>query len=148
MARKTRHRVGIRIELPTRCVSKLDLDAEYKKRFKRVEHFELCLDTGVTPEVKAGIILARAKGCEPRTSTFSVLVSLDSKQSVMRIVQILNVLGDNRVMREKLSVYMTNKSVLNQIPELLDLQAVLDNLSKIIPGLADHAWVHAPEATL
>jgi hypothetical protein len=147
MARKTKHLIGVRIEIPTKYVCKFDLEREYKKRFKLIEEFNLCLDTGIVPEVKNGIILAKAKGCEPKTSTFSVMVGI-GKQNAIRVVQILNVLGDNRVLREKLSVYMSNKSVLNQIPELAGLQQVFENLSKMVPGLVDNAWVHAPEAVL
>ena len=78
---------------------------------------------------------------------FAVLSKMDVGSSeIERIIKIVNVLGNDRLIREKVSTFTTGHSALNNIPELAILNAAFADLDLLIHGFIKNAWYYAPEA--
>ena len=142
--------VGIRIELPTRMISRKDLVREYKKRFNQSVIFDVNHEFKVLPFCVKEVILARpGEEKSMGSSSFSILLNMgDDLDSVMRLVKIINILGNDRIIREKIKMFFIGKSTLNMLPELNSMMDILKNIEQIIPGFIETAWLVAPEAKL
>ena len=82
-------------------------------------------------------------------TSFSILLTCQyTREAVDRLVRIMNVLGDGKLIRERVSVFVSGKSVLNLMPELNELRDILMNLNTLVPHFQDIAWLCAPEAKL
>jgi hypothetical protein len=141
--------VGLRIELPSRLV-KEDLDVEYRKKFGTSDVYGVCCHSKIITESVKEVFLAR--GCKDEslnTSSFAVLVDLNADlNNALRVVKIINILGDDKIMRERVKDFVDRKSQLCLIPELQGLFQVLQNLTKLIPRFLELAWFSAPDAKL
>jgi len=71
-----------------------------------------------------------------------------SLEEVERIIKIINVLGNDRLIREKVDLFSDGKSMLNNIKELKLLSQAFDNLDELLPGFIKTDWFYAPEAIL
>lgn len=141
--------IGVRIELPAKYVGAKDLVKLYRNAYKTKVVFDSSCGTKVQPQVHRGLVLARAGDQGPGIAHFSVLLSLGTDlNEVERLAQIINVLGDGKLIRERADVFRSGKSVLNLLPELSGLKSVLEQLATLIPHFFDTAWLNAPEAKL
>jgi uncharacterized protein YydD (DUF2326 family) len=82
-------------------------------------------------------------------TNFSVMAKAGNKKSdIERVVQIINVLGNDRLIRERVLTFVDGNSMLNHIPELEHLKVAFEDLEKLMPGFIKTAWYYAPEARL
>ena len=106
----------------------------------------------IKSENKNGLILARGLD-DPnnkklkKTSNLSLLIPIGQKE-IVRVIKIINVLGNGKLLKERLDVFAENKSVLNHLPEINTMVAAINNLEKHLPGIIRHAWYYAPDAIL
>ena len=142
--------VGIRIEMPTKMIKKKDIVKEYKSKFSESVIFDVEHGLKIGQVYTKGIFLARP-GTEKSfgNSTFSLLISVgEDLDTALRLVKIINILGDDRVIREKVKTFFIGKSQLSLLPELQPMIEILRNIEKIVPGFIEVAWLLAPEAKL
>lgn len=141
--------VGIRVEIPTKMLKK-DLIKEYKKKFDQDVIFNLDHGCKIVPCCTKEVVLARP-GEEKNMgySSFAILVGkCGNLDSILRLVKIINILGDDKIIKEKIKTFVTGKSELNMLEELNPLIGILKNIESIIPGFIEVAWLLAPEAKL
>lgn len=86
------------------------------------------------------------KGTETGLANFSLLTKMNSEDEASRVTQIINVLGNDRLIRERVAVFMNGRSMLDALPELTPLKNAFVKLEKIVPGFIMAAWFYAPEA--
>ena len=77
---------------------------------------------------------------------FAVMTPMGSTQELERIVQIINVLGNGRLIRERVKTFTDGDSTLNNLPELQELRDALTMMDQYIPGFINGGWYYAPEA--
>ena len=143
--------VGFRAEIVSRIV-KTDLCKTVEQFNDQYEAkmFDVYLNGKITIERKDSMLIARGEDDNRKkqnggTVNFSLMVPVDSKD-VERIVQIVNVLGNGRLIRERINTFTQGKSTLNQIPELEGLITAIDTIDAIMPGFIRGGWYYAPEA--
>ena len=140
--------IGIRIEIPNKFLNGKDLFSIYKKNNK-ILLVDLCKGGKVIPKYFNGLVLAKNEGSGGNVSNFSILVNFgEDLEKVKRITKIINILGDDKLFKEKLKMFISGKSVLNAIPELIILKQSLIILDQIIPRFSEVAWYSAPDAKL
>jgi len=141
--------LGVRVEVATRFTSK-DLMKKYNSAHNDTQIFDLHDNGKITVEKKDAMLIARgAKNDKPNGNglvNFSLMAEVNKDEELRRIVQIVNVLGNDRLIREKVSLFVDGKSLLNAIPEINQLKAAFISLETVMPGFIKSGWYYAPEA--
>lgn len=140
--------VGFRVEVPHKIIPsnfKQIIENFDNDLFKVVDYH---IRSRIKVEKLDGFILAKSDKSYDNilNSNFSVLVPIASEKQLQRIIKIINVLGNDKLLKEKLDIFVAGRSALNQIPELKKLSYALEELQKVIPNLVDFGWFFAPEA--
>ena len=78
---------------------------------------------------------------------FSVMIKI-KKDEMIRLAQIINVLGNDKLIRERVSVFVNDNSMLNAIVELSELKNAFFDIDKMLPSFIKNAWYYAPEIVL
>jgi hypothetical protein len=112
--------------------------------------FELIKDGKIAVEKKDGMLIAHGLKSDSKTSVynFSLLCEIEEgEEELCRLVQIMNVLGNDRLIKEKISALIGGKSLLNALPQLEPVKNTIVKIDKnLIPGFVQHGWYYAPEA--
>jgi uncharacterized protein YydD (DUF2326 family) len=146
--------VGFRVEVAGRIVVARNLIKRYNSKHKKTQLFDLNKDGVITVEKKQNMVIARGNKLDKDRSSsgmtnFSVMAKAGNKKSdIERVVQIINVLGNDRLIRERVLTFVDGNSMLNHIPELEHLKVAFEDLEKLMPGFIKTAWYYAPEARL
>lgn len=140
--------VGVRIEIPNRKIFGADLPKTYKNKFNCPNFiYDYKQNSKIIGKQYNGMLIAVGEATCDELISFSVLVDCRNDLSkVERMIKILNVLGDDRLIKEKIKIYMSGKSLLNALPELNGLKRSFENLNHIIPNFIENAWFSAPAA--
>ena len=142
--------LGVRVEVANRYMIK-GLQKKYNDAHDETKIFDLHSNGKITVEKKESMLIARGANNDKQYGTkmvnFSVMTEINKDEEVRRIVQIVNVLGNDRLIREKISVFVSGGSILNAIPELDQLKDAFISLESIMPGFIKTGWYYAPEAT-
>ena len=140
--------LGVRVEIANRFVTASDLVKQYNKAHKTTQLFDLHRDGKITVEKKDSMLVARGAVNDKGSGlvNFSVMAETQKAEDLKRVVQIINVLGNDRLIREKISVFVSGRSLLNAIPELTEMKDAFIAIDSIIPGFIKAGWYYAPEA--
>lgn len=142
--------LGVRVEIAGRIAVK-DLPKKYNTSHQDTQILDFHKDGKITVEKKESMIVARGtKNDKPYSNNmvnFSLMASVARESEIKRIVQIVNVLGNDRLIKEKISLFVSGKSLLNSIPEIDRLRGAFIDLDSIMPGFIKSGWYYAPEAT-
>lgn len=77
---------------------------------------------------------------------FHVAAHLDkTEEELKRLVKIINVLGNGRVIREKVKSLQSGTSIFNKLVEFKEFPKFIEDFEKQIPGFSFAAWYYAPE---
>jgi len=141
--------LGVRVEIANRFAVK-DLADTFNADHDDTQIFDLHKDGKITVEKKDSMLIARgAKNDKPNNSglvNFSLMAEVNKDEELRRVVQIVNVLGNDRLIRERVNVFVNGKSLLNAIPELDQLKNAFVSLESMMPGFIKAGWYYAPEA--
>ena len=141
--------VGIRLEVPNKFLHNKDIFRVYKDKGWYL--YDICIGGKVVSKRVNDLLLAKNDGSSNNSniSNFSVLISLgEDLEKVERIIKIMNILGDDKIFKEKAKTFVSGKSILNSIPELCGLKQALLFLSQEFPKIIENAWLNAPDAKL
>ena len=143
--------IGFRIEVASRILPNdiTNIVKIYNKSANKI--LDLHQNGKITADKSNDIIIARGKSDKNKSKNgtminFSIVNSISSKEELIRVVQIINVLGNGRLIRERIQTFIDRESLLNQIPELNNLYDALKYAEKLMPGLIKNGWYYAPEA--
>ena len=145
--------IGFRVEVPNRIGKNIPkIKSKYNKSNK-AQIFDLYKDGKIIIEISDSMTFARgAKEPKVRTGSinFALLIPLkdQTEDGLTRIVQIVNVLGNGKLIREKISTFVKKESTLNYLPELDDLVQAFVMLDKLVPGVIANGCYYAPDALL
>lgn len=143
--------LGVRVELANRFYTVKNLSARYNRKYKTTRVFDVRENGKIAVEKRKSMLIARGDTQvkeKPETGlvNFSVGVDMNSKtKDADRIVQIINVLGNDRLIKERVLTFIEGKSMLNSIPELKMLTEAFKNLEDLMPGFIKAGWYYAPE---
>lgn len=139
--------LGVRVEVVTKVI----LDTKALKDSCSIAKIENIMeDARITVEKKDGMLIARGKE-DPKMQNgmvnFSLMVPV-TNQEAKRVVMITNVLGNDRLIKEKVSTLCSGESVLNDIPEFQPIKQAFYEINNLNPGFINNAWYYAPEAKI
>lgn len=147
--------IGVRVELASRIVrGDLETLVEKYNSNNSSQVFDPHLDGKITVERTKELLIARgekdnrktkAKAKQGGNINFALMVPVKDTELV-RVVQIVNVLGNGRLIRERVKTFMDGQSALNNLPEMKALSNAFVDLDKYMPGLIKGGWYYAPEA--
>jgi len=143
--------IGFRVELASRII-KSD-PAKIVERYNAegsAKMFDLHTSGKITIERTNSMIIARGEKDNRQRQqggmvNFSVMTPIESKE-LDRVVQIINVLGNGRLIRERVKTFADGNSMLNKIPELAGIANAFSCVESYIPGFTLGGWYYAPEA--
>lgn len=142
--------VGVRIEIAAKCCPK-DLEQNFNANSKDVKLFDLFSNGKIFLDKREDFFLAKGEMAakkDAKLANFSILVHMKNKDDAQRIIKIINVLGNDKIIKEKIKTFYNKKSVLNQIPELDPLYNAIIQLNKIVPGLISNGHYYVPDSTI
>jgi hypothetical protein len=149
--------IGVRIEVTSRIANQnFKTATQIQKRYNKI-HKATCIldphDNGrITVEKTNAMIIARGKQDDRGDNglvNFSVMGETSGgAEAAERVVKIINVLGNDRLVRERVKTFVDGKSMLNSLPELEHLIDAFNDLEVLMPGFIRGAWYYAPEAKL
>jgi len=142
--------VGVRVEVTTR-VADLGKLKGYNRKYRGTRVFDITDNGRITVEKSSQMIIAKGKKNEKGPNglvNFSVMTAqnTDEASEIERVVKIVNVLGNDRLIRERVHTFVVGRSLLNSIPELKPLVQAFQNLEILMPGFIEAGWYYAPEA--
>jgi len=141
--------LGVRVEIANRFFNAKEIK-QYNRRNKNTKVLDIHSGGRITVEKTDHMLIARGEKNEKYDTgmvNFSVVGTMSSgAKEVKRVVQIINVLGNDRLIRERVYTFVEGRSVLGSIPELYALNQAFENLEKIMPGFVKAGWYYAPEA--
>lgn len=143
--------LGVRVEVASRFFTIKNLPARYNRKYKATRIFDVHKNGRISVEKQNDALIARGEDRpkekpNPGLVNFSVTVNMgDNVENARRIVQIINVLGNDRLIKERVATFVDGKSMLNSIPELKLLSEAFHNLDDYMPGFIKAGWYYAPE---
>lgn len=144
--------IGFRVEIASRIVrSDPDQIVTQYNGTGESRIFDLHTNGRITADKSDTMIIARGAD-EPRIRkgggmiNFAVMIPM--QDGIERVVQIVNILGNGRLIRERVKTFVDGRSTLNQIPELSELVMAFEDLDEYTPGLITSGWYYAPEAIM
>lgn len=143
--------LGFRVEIAKRFVPSTDIVKAYNIQHTQTNILGIHYNGKITVEKVNSVVVAKGeKNKKGKTGlvNFAVMSPLESQQEVIRIVQIINVLGNDKLIKERVSTFVSGKSLLNSIPELSPIKSAFKDMEEIIPGFVKAGWYYAPEAIL
>lgn len=141
--------LGVRAEVAKRFVPSTDVVEQYNNSHANTKIFDLHHNGKITADKSNSVVIAHGEKYQKGTTglvNFAVMTDISSQKDIVRVVQIINVLGNDRLIREKVSLFAQGKSLLNSIPELRPIKDAFVNIEKIMPGFIKSGWYYAPEA--
>jgi len=141
--------LGFRIEISNHFLAK-NLIKRFNAKFTSAQVSDLVKEGKITIEKKNGMLIVHGLKSDYKTglSNFSLMCDiLEGKEELSRLIQIMNVLGNDRLIKEKISSFMSGKSMLSALPQLSPLKDAIIKLDSMMPGFIQHGWYYAPEAT-
>ena len=141
--------VGVRAELPGSIIKKdyNNLLDEYNSSGD-YRIFDIQVDGRITMERINNMLTARgADGNKKKQGmiNFALMIPAESKESAERVVQIVNVLGNNKLIRERVLTFVDGSSALCDLPELCELRDAFTSLNDLVSGFVMGGWYYAPE---
>ncbi len=141
--------VGVRIEISNRTLKIKDLADTYNNTNSMAKIFDVHDNGRIAVEKSKDMLIARGKQ-EDRVHTglinFSLMLPIETtEKEIERIVKIVNVLGNDRLIRERVKTFVLGQSALNKMPEFAGLTNVFKNMNSFIPNFTAIAWYYAPE---
>jgi hypothetical protein len=143
--------VGVRVEISNRFINNSKIIKNYNKTHKNTRLSDFHSDGKIFVERRKNMLIARGVKSDAGMSNSMANFSMMSKISggivaVERIIQIVNILGNDRLIRERIKTFVNGNSVLNNLPELNGLSQAFMDLDSIVPGFIRSGWYYAPEA--
>jgi len=138
--------LGFRVEIIGKIIPISNLEKTYNNIYKETFIFDVHKNSKILVSKVNSIILARGdtRNKNSGLTNFGVMIQVE-KSEAERVAQIINVLGNNRLVKERVSLFVANKSTLNTIKELSLLKDAFRNIDKIIPGFIKFGWYFAPD---
>lgn len=143
--------LGVRVELASRFFTVSNLAARYNRKHKTTRVFDIHTNGRITVEKSKNMLIARGEDQSkdrPETGLVNFSIGVDMGEQVkevQRVIQIVNVLGNDRLIKERVKTFVDGKSMLNSIPELHLLNDAFGNLEALMPGFIKAGWYYAPE---
>lgn len=142
--------IGVRVEITNKTSRIKGIDDTYKKIYKTEEIFDYHDNGRITVERNNEMLIVKGKTEDKFTTgliNFSVMSELKrDEKELYRVVKIVNVLGNDRLIKERVKTFVDGKSMLNNLQEFSGLQSIFININDLAPGFIDLAWYYAPEA--
>ena len=143
--------IGFKVEVASRFIGKGFLCQFNESGNEQIKLLDLNRDGKIVIEKIDKMLIVHGQKTEPRFETglanFSLLAKLKSKDEGIRIIKIINVLGNDRLIRERISAFVNGRSMLSALPELAPLKDAFIKLEEMRPGLIKTGWYYAPEAS-
>lgn len=147
--------IGFRVELASRSINgDPAAAAEMYNAAHESQIFDMYINGKIALEKREDMLIARGeKG--PRKSkkqlyssaqiNFALVVPIEPVD-LERVVRIVNVLGNGRLIKERVKVFTDGTSAINNLPEMSPMIAAFVNLEAYMPGIITSGWYYAPEA--
>jgi len=148
-------RFGIRVEMPAQLMENFNNSNCTLRKNNEIEIGPLSWGGTIIPEDHQDVAISAFRSNEKRWETDKVSFSLIGNRKFVnygfeqtdRISKLTFVLANDRIIKEKISNIMTNKSKISIIPEYNWIKEVIEELSQVIPEIASKAYYHVPTIT-
>ena len=143
--------IGFRVEVPSRLIKVKNFIKKYNASHKDARLLDIFFNGKIAVEKNGKMLIARGAKSDKNTNltNFAALFRMrGQKKDLNRIVQIINILGNDRLIRERVHTFMSGCSNLNNIPELQPMRAIFVEIDIEIPGFIRTGWYYAPETLI
>jgi len=141
-------KIGVRVEVPTFRINDVLVElGDVKVSCESAECDDSRVDSFVGEWDEAKVLSAFGH-CMPgkKSSRTNFMVSTESSsQDAIRDVQIVNVLTNDKIKKERVEDYMEGKSVLEHIDAFKNLGEAFEAIEDIIPSFISYATMYVPE---
>jgi hypothetical protein len=140
--------LGFRIEIANYLLPR-NLTKRFNTKFIEAQISDLCREGKIVVERRENMLIAHGQkaGYASGLSNFALLCEISKgPEELKRLVEIMNTLGNERLIKERISFFTSNKSQLVHLQELKPIKNAILTLNEMIPGFIKHGWYYAPEA--
>jgi len=142
--------IGFRVEIISRSLKKQDLRViarKYNKTSQDTKISNIRTNNQIIADYFNGMLVVGTQENKKYDDilNFALMIPIKKKTEAKRIVQIINVLGNDRIIKEKISVFTEKQSMLNDLPELDGLIDGLLKLDDHLPNITRLGYYYAPE---
>ena len=141
--------IGFRVEVTCRVIKNAEEIIDTYNKSGKCKIFDMHHNGKICIEKTKDMITAKGEDCKKLAKTsgivnFGIMAPIEKKK-ISRVVQIINVLGNGKLIKERVKTFADGESTLNQLPELSALNYALGKLEDYAPGLILNGWYYAPE---
>jgi len=140
--------VGFRVEVTNKYIVR-NFIRRFNSGQKTLQVSDLYKDGKIAIEKTDHMLIARGQKIDKSDTglaNFAALVEVGDYNELERLVKIINVLGNDRLIRERVYSFIGGKSILNAIPQLAPLKDAFVKIERLAPGFIKAGWYYAPEA--
>ncbi len=146
-------RIGVRVEVPTFRVNEMLADrGDIKMEDGYVSADDARTNSFVGEWEESNILSAFGHNMpEKKSAKTNFMVGVEVNKTldnVIREVQIVNILANDRIRRERVIDYMQGRSILKHMKEFDQLRQAFISLEKTIPSFVSYATMYIPEVRL
>lgn len=147
---KSNNYIGIMVEIPVKFQrGKLNFIKLYDN--KEIIIRDYYRNGKVFMERRSGMLLVKSTKI-PKAKTgltyFSIMMEVEELSEAKRLIGIINTLGNEKIIKEKISMFVNNKSLISSLSELSPIKnAIIDlNTNKQVENLIEHGNYYIPTA--
>jgi hypothetical protein len=140
--------LGFRMEIITNLLAR-NLTKRFNTKFLDAQIGDLNREGKIVIEKREALLIAHGQKSSNKSgvANFSLLCEVvDGNEELTRLIQIMNVLGNDRLIKERISYFVSGKSMLNALPQLAPIKNAILKLDVMMPGFVKYGWYYAPEA--
>jgi uncharacterized FAD-dependent dehydrogenase len=147
------YELGVRLEFPEKILSKLS-SSNFRVTFGDYRTSTIAcrgtIEMENVDDFKTSNVRVIA-GKPTHNASVCLLKTFKSKtplKDVLRLVKIANVLADEQLLREPVSRWLSDTSILSPVPEYASLKDGLEEFFRLFPEARKRTTIYAPEARL
>lgn len=140
--------VGFRIEMSGKFLAR-NFVKRYNNKYDDTKIIDICNEGKIIVKKREKMLLVSGKKVKKGFTgliNFSLMVPVETEADLDRIIQIVNVLGNDRLIKERVSLFVAGKSKLNYLPQLNPIKQAFIRIENMMPGFIRSAWYYVPEA--
>lgn len=143
--------VGFRVETHHKILKILNNKAvtKYNRGHKNFQIKDICFNGKVVLKKVDSIIVANKHYDEENKTTLSnfllIVKQKYTKEEALRLVKIINIMGNDRIVKEYSKEFIYGDSILKYFPDIQKYKDAFLSCEQIVPGLIARSWYYAPE---
>jgi uncharacterized FAD-dependent dehydrogenase len=143
-------KIGVRAEIPANKIN--NLENIFKANYKVYHCDDMRINSFVGEWEESNLLSAfgynSPKEISKRTNFMINIEPSESYEEILKYIQIINILTNEKIKKERIEDFVNGKSILNNLKIFDNLKIIFSQIEKILPMFISYAIMYVPEIKL